>query len=219
MLAQAAGLAFLAALSPTALLVCAVYLGSARPRLTAMYFLAGAIVMSLVIAIIVLVALRSGHLSRPGNRTPRYGLRLGLGVLLLGAATWMARRRRKPQESAAASPGLVSRLVASPAPATALTTGLLIFAPGVTFIAAVQVVATARAGLALSTAGLAEVVIINTCLVWLPLGTYLAAPEFTTRLLARFNGWLQAHARILLAVVLLAAGVVLMANGISGLVS
>jgi hypothetical protein len=32
---QAAGLALLAALSPTALLVAAVYLGSARPRLTA----------------------------------------------------------------------------------------------------------------------------------------------------------------------------------------
>jgi hypothetical protein len=37
---QAAGLALLAALSPTALLVAAVYLGSARPRLTALFLLA-----------------------------------------------------------------------------------------------------------------------------------------------------------------------------------
>jgi hypothetical protein len=34
---QAAGLALLAALSPTALLIAAVYLGSARPRLTATF--------------------------------------------------------------------------------------------------------------------------------------------------------------------------------------
>ena len=40
-LVQAAGLALLAALSPTALLVAAVYLGSARPRLTATFYLIG----------------------------------------------------------------------------------------------------------------------------------------------------------------------------------
>ena len=42
MILQAAGLALLAALSPTTLLVSAVYLGSARPRLVAAAYLAGA---------------------------------------------------------------------------------------------------------------------------------------------------------------------------------
>ena len=37
MILQAAGLALLAAISPTALLVAAVYLGSARPRLCLLY--------------------------------------------------------------------------------------------------------------------------------------------------------------------------------------
>ena len=41
MLIQAAGLALLAALSPTALLVAAVYLGSARPRYVTAFYLAG----------------------------------------------------------------------------------------------------------------------------------------------------------------------------------
>lgn len=39
MILQAAGLALLAALSPTTLLVSAVYLGSARPRLVAAAYL------------------------------------------------------------------------------------------------------------------------------------------------------------------------------------
>jgi Sap-like sulfolipid-1-addressing protein len=82
-LAQAVGLAFLAALSPTALLVTAVYLGSARPRLTALCYLAGALPMTLVIGSVVLVALRSGHLERPEQHAPRDGLRLGLGLLML----------------------------------------------------------------------------------------------------------------------------------------
>lgn len=216
-LAQAAGLAFLAALSPTALLVGAIYLGSSRPRLTASFYLAGAILMSLAMGIIVLVALRSGHLERPGNRTPRYGLRLGLGALLLAAAAWLARRRRKPPDPAGATPRIVTRLVASPAPGTAVVAGLVIFSPGVTFVAAVQVVATARVGWALSVIGLILVVLINACLVWLPLVAYLAAPGVTTRLLARFNAWLQANARTLLAVVLLLAGLILTVDGVSGL--
>jgi hypothetical protein len=41
MLAEAAGFAFLAALSPTALLIAAIYLGSARPRRTVLCYLAG----------------------------------------------------------------------------------------------------------------------------------------------------------------------------------
>ena len=48
MIAEAAGLALLAALSPTALLVAAVYLGSDRPRQTGLAYLAGAVLMSLV---------------------------------------------------------------------------------------------------------------------------------------------------------------------------
>jgi hypothetical protein len=48
MLLQAAGFAVLAALSPTALLITAIYLGSARPRTTALCYLAGAVLISTV---------------------------------------------------------------------------------------------------------------------------------------------------------------------------
>ena len=112
MLIQAAGLALLASLSPTALLVAAVYLGSARPRLTAVIYLTGAVVMSLVMGIVV---------------------------------------------------------------------------------------------------------IINVLLVWLPILLYIAAPNVTTRFLQAFNNWLRTHARAILCVVMAAAGVIMVANGIYGL--
>src|ERR1035438_5292596 len=104
MIAQAAGLALLAALSPTALLVAAVYLGSARPRLTSLFYLAGAVAMSLV-----------------------------MGVVILGAV-----RKPRPPDPAKPQRGLVSRMVAEPAPLSAFVVGLLVFAPGVTFLAALQ---------------------------------------------------------------------------------
>jgi len=197
-LIQAAGLALLASLSPTALLVAAVYLGSARPRLTAVIYLAGAVVMSLVMGIVLLLILRSANLSRPAEYTPRYVLRLGLGLLLLAAATWVARRPARP-------------------PVSAFLVGILIFAPGVTFLAALQVIATAQASFDLTALALLIVVVINVLLVWLPILLYLAAPEVTTRYLTAFNNWLRAHARAILCVVMATAGVIMVANGIYGL--
>ena len=55
----------------------------------------------------------------------------------------MARRKPKPPRSDK-KPGLMARLIARPSPVTAFVTGLLIFTPSVTFIAAIQVIATAQ---------------------------------------------------------------------------
>jgi hypothetical protein len=227
MVAEAAGFAVLAALSPTALLVIAVYLGSARPGRTGSYYLAGAILMSVITGVIILVALHAGGLSRPSERQPRYGLRLGLGVLALAASAFiMARRRRLAdpgkQDSGKQDPGkqgkgIVSRLIANPSPRTAFIVGLLLFSPSVTFIAAIQAIATARASVELDALALAIVVILNVALVWLPILAHLAFPDWTTRTLTAFNGWLRAHGQILAAIVLAAAGVVLTVNGLTGL--
>lgn len=217
MVAQAAGFAVLAAMSPTALLVIAVYLGSPRPRLTGGYYLAGATVMSVVAGVIVLVALRSGGLSRPAEHTPRYGLRLGLGVLAVIVAAGVAIRRPRPPDPARAGKGIVSRMVANPSPRTAFIAGVIVFSPSVTFVAAVQVIATARASVKLSALALTVVVIINVLLVWLPILAHLAVPDLTSRSLTVFNGWLRAHGRLLLATAAAAAGVILIVDGLTGL--
>jgi hypothetical protein len=239
MLLQAAGFAVLAALSPTALLITAIYLGSARPRTTALCYLAGAVLISTVMGIAVLLLLRYGSFQLPGHRTPRYGLRLGLGLLILAAIAVLARRKPRllgipgqPRSAGQPGPpptpghpgqpgqgkGIVSRLVSSPAPVTAFVAGVLVFMPALTFIAAIQVIATARAGVPLSALGLLIVVVINVAFVWLPFLAYLAAPGLTTRKLTAFNAWLRAHGRILLMLALLVAGAVLTVNGLLGLI-
>jgi Sap, sulfolipid-1-addressing protein len=217
-LLHAAGLALLAALSPTALLIAAVYLGSERPRLTAGVYLIGAVVMSLVMAVLILVVLRNAHLSHPGAHTPRYGLRLGLGVLLLAVGAVTAWRKPSSPDPAKPQKGLMSKMVAKPAPTSAFAAGVLVFAPGATFIAALQVIATARASLQLTVVALTVVVAINVLLVWLPIVFYLAVPGVTTRRLAAFNGWLRAHGAALLACVLIVAGAIMLGNGLYGLV-
>ena len=213
---QAAGLALLAAISPTALLVAAVYLGSARPRLVGTLYLAGAIVMS------------PGHgprrdrdpsdtgLSHRSAHTPRYGLRLGLGVVLLAAGAVLARRKPKMPDPDKKQ-GLVSRMIANPAPGSAFAVGLLLFAPGITFIAALQVIATANASVESTTVAIILVVIINAAFVWLPLLLHLIAPGLTTRRLTAFNGWLRANGNKILICVLIVGGAIMVGNGMYGL--
>jgi len=217
MLIQAAGLALLAALSPTALLVAAVYLGSARPRLVTGFYLAGAFIMSLIMAVVILAILRGVNLQRPAEHEPKYGLRLGLGILLLVAAVVVARRKPRPPDPAKANQGFISKLVADPAPVSAFVVGLLIFAPGITFLAAVQVIATARASFDLTVLALLIVVVINVLLVWLPIVLHLVFPAATTRYLTAFNGWLRAHGKLILICVIVAVGGIMVVNGIYGL--
>jgi len=217
MLIQAAGLALLAALSPTALLIAAVYLGSARPRLVTAFYLAGAVLMSLIMGVILLAVLRSANLQRPAEHTPRYELRLILGILLLAAAVVVARRTPRPPDPDKPPKGIVAKMVADPKPLSAFLVGLLIFAPGVSFFAAVQVIATAQANFNLTALALIIVVVINVLLVWLPIVVHLVAPGFATRHLTAFNNWLRAHGKLILICVLVAVGGIMVVNGIYGL--
>jgi hypothetical protein len=216
MFASAVGFALLAAISPAAILVCATYLGSASPRRTTLWFLVGAITMTVVIGVVLLAVLRAGGLSLPTHHTTRYGVRLGLGVLALAGGLYLARRRPRPPKPK--KPGLVSRLTARPGPGTAFAAGVLVFIPSGAFLAAIQVVATARADVASTAGALATVVVIDVMFVWLPFAFHLVRPEATERTLKAFNGWLRAHGHALVAGALGVAGLLLIAQGIYGLV-
>jgi hypothetical protein len=223
MLTEAAGLALLAAITPTALLVVAVFLGAANPRRIVLLYLAGAVVMTVVIAVVVFVVLRSGHLYKPHQRQARYGLRLGLGLLLLLAGAFVLRRSRKPPDPAKAEkkkqkgPGLISRMIAQPGPKEAFIVGILVYSPSLTFIAAVQTVATSKDSVSAAVLALVLVEVITLLFVWVPFLLYLLMPDRTGRLLGSFNAWLRSHGHQILVGALLAAGVVVTIDGILGL--
>jgi Sap, sulfolipid-1-addressing protein len=217
-LAQAAGFAVLASVSPTALLVMAVYLSSANPRTMALLYVTGAVIMTVAMAVALLVVIRVSGLNLPQGHDPRFGLRLGLGVLALaGAVLYSVRKPREPPPGKQRRPGFLARLMARPSPHIAFVTGLLLFAPGATFIAAVQVVATSDASVPLIVLALTIVVTITAIVVWLPLIAYLAAPDATTRRLAALNGWLRTHGKTVVVYALGVGGAVLIVNGALGL--
>jgi Sap, sulfolipid-1-addressing protein len=216
-LTDAAGLAVLAALTPTALLVTAVFLGSANPRRTVLIFLAGAIVMTVVMATIVFVVLHAGHVYKPHQRPTRYGVRLGLGLLILIGGGYLWRRGPKRRDPAKKDTSMISRLLARPGGRAAFIVGLIVYSPSLTFVAAVQVIATAQQSIAVSVVDIAVVIVITIAFVWLPLLLYLLVPDRTGRLLGRFNGWLRSHGHVLVVGALVVGGVLLTINGILGL--
>ena len=216
MILQAAGFAVLSALTPAALLVAAMYLSSANPRRMLLIFLAGAVTMTVVLGIVLLLVIHAGGLNHPHQRQPRYGLRLGIGVIALAASLVISRRKPKPAKSDR-KPGLMTRMMTHESPIAAFAVGVLVFAPSVSFIAAVQVIATAKASDALTALALAIVVLIDVMFVWLPLVLYLVAPDATTRTLQSVNAWLKAHSHVITVVLLAVVGVLLIGNGIYGL--
>lgn len=235
MFEQAAGLALLAALSPTAMLIAASYLASTRPHKTVLLYLAGGLLMVTLLGTAGLIAIRAGGLSGVGQHASRNGLRLALGIAALVAAAVIWRRRPGtepvpvPVPAAAPSPdpasgrqrkpGVVARMTAEPRPATAFVVGVFVFGPSVSFLAAVQVVATARASLAATVAAMVMIIVLTVLFAWLPLVAYLVAPDRTLRVLHAFNGWLRRNRRSVLMAAVAAIGVILTVQGLNGLLS
>ncbi|HUA42409.1 MAG TPA: GAP family protein [Streptosporangiaceae bacterium] len=217
MVIQAVGLALLAALSPTAVLVAAVLLGSANPHRMVLIYLAGAIVMTALMAAIVFVLLQSGHLYQPRERDPRYGLRLALGLAMLLVAAYLKRRGPKRPDPAKKDKGIIPRLISRPRAVPVFIVGLLVYTPSLTFIAAIQAVATGKQGLPESVAVLAIIIVVTVAFAWLPLLAYLLAPGGTARLLRGIDQWLRSHGYVLTMGALLLAGIVLSINGVLGL--
>jgi hypothetical protein len=172
--------------------------------------------MTVILGIVILLAIHASGLNHPRQREPRYGLRLGLGVVALGASLFVARRKPKPSKPDK-KPSLLTRMITHPAPIAAFAVGILVFAPSVSFIAAVQVIATAKASDAFDALGLAVVILIDLAFAWLPLGLYLAAPDKTTRILEAVNAWLKAHSHAMTVAPLAIVALLLIADGAYGL--
>jgi Sap, sulfolipid-1-addressing protein len=220
MFEQAAGLALVAGFYPPAMLIAALYLASTKPgRVTALYLIGGLVIVT-VIGTAALLAIRDAGLSVHTSHTPRYGLRLALGIVAIIAAVVIARRKpreKKPDPAKPKKPGMVERLSARPTPRTAFLVGILIFGPSLTFIAAVQVVATAKASVAATVGAMALIFVLTLSFAWIPLVAYLIAPDSTVSRLRAFEAWLRRHGKKVLVGAVGLVGVALVVQGIVNL--
>lgn len=220
MFEEAAGLALVAAISPTVMLMAMLYLGSRRPGQNTLWFLLGGIVIVTVVGVAALLAIRAGGLSLPSHHQTRYGLRLGLGLLAITAAVVIALRmpaERKPKEAKGKSRGPVQRLTAEPRPLTAFVVGIVMFGPSITFLAAVQVVASDKVSVAATAGAMAMIVVLVVSFAWLPLLAYLIAPDATVRGLHAIEAALRRRRKMIMVSAIGLIGILLTVQGIAGL--
>jgi hypothetical protein len=189
-------------------------------------YVAGAMLMTAVTAVAMLLIIRAYGLNLAREREPRHDLRLAIGALALAAAAVISRRKPRiagdrgdPRDAreGGRGKGVISRIISRPTARMAFLAGLILFAPGATFIAAVEVVATADADVPLTLLGLAMVVILGAMIPWLPLVAYLIAPDVTITRLMTLNSFLRVYGKRLTVAILAVCGAALVITGVSGL--
>ena len=219
-------LVMLSALNPGVLVVSAVYLGrNSDTRLESVFLVTGLIV-SLLVGVAVLVVVRSTGLALPTKVTPRYGLRLGLGILALVLAAvlpWLdAHKQRRAASKGPGKPSLASRMMGGAAVGGAVVVGILIYSPGVAYLSGVQGIASAESDVTPAVLFLVLAAVVNVSVAIIYLTAYVRAPDRTTAHLTRANGWIswiQDHKEVVSRVVLVVAGVYLVITSSIGLAS
>ena len=211
---QAIPLALIASLYPFGLAVVLLLAEAERYKGRVTVFLAGAAICTLAIGFAVVFALHGAGLGQQSEQSPRYGLRIGIGVAFVVAAVILARRPPKPKKSgeskvtrAAQHGGLIAVLVA----------GVLLYLPSPTYLSALQEVGSSKLSTAATVAWVVIVVALTLITIWVPVLVIVLAPGWSKPKLAALNSWLSRNSRTLLIVVLVVLGVWQIIDGITGL--
>lgn len=210
---QAVPLALIASLYPFGLAVLLLLAEAERYKGRVTVFLAGAVICTLAIGFAVVFALHGAGLGHQNQKTPRYGLRLAIGVAFLAGAVVLARRPPRPRTGesrvtrAARQGGLFAALIA----------GIVLFLPSPTYLSALQVVGSSKLSTAAAAAWVIIVVAVTLITVWVPTLIIVLVPGWSKPKLAALSSWLSRNSRTLLVAVLAVLGVWQVIDGLIGL--
>jgi hypothetical protein len=211
---QAIPLALIASVYPFGLAVLLLLLGATRPRARAVAFLAGAAVCVLAVGFVAAFALRGIQLGSPGNSTPRYVVRLAIGVLFLIAALVVARWPTKERQHD--EPSRVSKAVAGTGLLAVFLTGIALYTPSPTYLAALDIVGSTDMSVVATVAWVLIVGSLVLITIEVPIVLYVVAPGWTVPKLDALEGWLRRNGRMLLVWVFLVLGIWQTIDGLVG---
>jgi hypothetical protein len=213
---QAIPLALVSSLYPFGLVALLVLFGATRPRPRSGVFFIGAAVCLLAVGLVFVLVLRGAGVNQSSNSTPRYGLRIGFGVLFLIGAWILAHRPPKPKTDSD-EPSRVSKAVAGSGLLAVFVVGLLMYTPSPTYIAALDVVGGTKMSTAAAVGWVVLVVVLVLITIEIPILLYFVAPGWTVPKLEALNQWLDRNGRSLVVWVLVVLGVWQLVDGIVGL--
>jgi hypothetical protein len=208
-------LAMVIALSPLSIIPAVLVLQSPRPRPTGLAFLAGWVAGLAVLTALFssLSGLFGGHSAEPPAWTSRARIVVGAALIVWGVARWLNRHN-----NAHDLPGTKHIVEAGPRKALVVGAALTVVNPKVLFICL-------AAGMALGTSTVGNglfrsatvFVIVSASTVALPILAYAVSGVRLRPTLERIKAWMDRHNAGLLAVILIAIGLMVLYKGIHGL--
>jgi threonine/homoserine/homoserine lactone efflux protein len=209
-------LALVIALSPLSIIPAVLVLDTARPRPTGLAFLTGWLFGLAVLSSIFLEvsSLAGGLRERPPSWASWLRIAVGAALIVLGLVRWSRRNK------SAHTPGWMSSMKKfTPGRALLVSAALTVVNPKVLFICA-------AAGLAIGTAGLRApgtwgavvwFILIAGSTVAIPILAYAVAGSRLDEPLAKLKDWMERKHSVLIAVILVAIGLMVLYKGIHGL--
>jgi hypothetical protein len=221
-------LALGSAVYPTLLAVVILILTQPNPRRLLAAYLAGGMLASLTIGLVIVAGLNSGHVLNGGSgRTINPAVDLAVGLLLLVLLyallsgrdrRFTERRERKRAERADSGKEPWSdRVIRRQSLVLTFVVGIALNLPGALYLVALKDIASADQG---TVADVLQVLVYNLIMfAWaeIPLVAYGLAPERTEALIKRFHDWLGDHARQIAIAICGIAAAYLTIKGAAGL--
>jgi hypothetical protein len=209
MLSEAVPAAFGAAIYPPALLFIAFLLANPRPRRRALIFLTGAVLITLGVGFLVVLALQGSGAESTKHRAVPPWIDLVIGIVLVAFALVVCFRPLRGPKAAKQRRelGLIGLL----------GVGILMYAPSPLYLASLHSIAKAQAGLLVTVLSVILVAAIYMLLIEIPIISHVIWPHTTIRGVLAVNTWLAKHGRTIVVIVATGFGAYLIGSGIAHL--
>jgi hypothetical protein len=216
------GLAILAGLNPKLLAVDLLLVDNRRPRLMFLSFLLGCMGTAMTIGFLDVFVLQANAINTQGSVSAGVDLALGVPLLVIGLLLAAGRLHRRPrpahasagEEKPAKSGGWAQRVLREPRFGLAIVIGVIVGTPGASYIAALHQLVTSKSSTAVQAVAVVIFAVIEFSLVIVPYAFLEFRPEGTKAKLRHAQDWLLAHARQLIAAVIILAGAYMAISGL-----
>jgi hypothetical protein len=217
--------ALTAALNPTLLGATTVMLLLDHPKRLLLGYLAGALLTSVTLGLVIVLALDGSASTAQHQLSPAFDIALGCILVTIAfvirpgheqrPATWLAdRQRRRKEAKEDTGPPKWQRTLSKGSARTTFVVGALLTLPGASYLIGLHKIAGSDPSMVGAIVAVLAFNAIMLALLEVPLIGYAIAPEWTPRAVDRFRDWFARHARTLAYRAALAIGVLLIIRGL-----
>lgn len=212
-------LAIASAFYPVLLAVVIIFLGRPHPKKLLLFFLAGAMLVSVAIGLAAVNFLNAASLGSSSRHSFGGGVYIALGItaIVVGLHFLRTRPKAKPAKKDK-KPSLTDRALSRDSTWLVFVLGIVLNMPGIWYLAALKNIGLGDYSEAAEVALVLVFNVIMFSFIEIPLLGYVFAPEWSHRQVSRFNDWLHRNARHLGGWIGVGLGAFLVARGMYVLV-